>query len=214
MNSPDPTLGDAATPGSPESAMSLAEALDRMLHCGVAMQGNVAVGLAGVDLLFLDLRVLLASIDTIWPNGMPSGLMTISGPNGPISSPPPSSPDAAAAAQPASAKAGALSPAMGKASARSIHSAAALPEPQDAAANPTPAKGLVRLVLTLVKLLHDVMERQALRRMDHNRLSAAEVEAIGMALCTQATEIERLRHLFGFSERDLALDLGLFDGAT
>ncbi len=202
--------------------MSLAEALDRMLHCGVAVQGNVAVGLAGVDLLYLDLRVLLASIDTIWPNGMPSGLMTIGGPTGPISSPPPSphavaaappsSPDAAAAAQPASAKASALSAAMDEASARNLHSAAALLEPQDAAANPTPAKGLVRLVLTLVKLLHDVMERQALRRMDHDRLSAAEIEAVGVALCTQATEIERLRHLFGFSERDLALDLGLFEG--
>ena len=194
--------------------MSLAEALDRMLHCGVAVQGNVAVGLAGVDLLFLDLRVLLASIDTIWPNGMPSGLMTIGGPNGPISSAPPSLSEAAAAAQPAVAEASGLSPTRDEASARNLHSAATRLELPDAEANPTPAKGLVRLVLTLVKLLHDVMERQALRRMDHDRLSAAEIEAVGMALCTQATEIERLRHLFGFSERDLALDLGLFDGAT
>jgi hypothetical protein len=37
----------------------------------VSVQGNVTIGLADVDLLFLDLRLLLGSVDTIWPEGRP-----------------------------------------------------------------------------------------------------------------------------------------------
>ncbi len=213
-NRPEPARSAAAAPRSAESAMSLAEALDRLIHRGVAIQGNVAVGLAGVDLLFLDLRVLLASIDTIWPEGAPDGLMKVTAPAGPRSAPPPtpSSLTQPAAAPPVPPQTSALGTAMEETAMRRIDSDAALSAPQRDAASPTPAKGLVRLVLSLVKLLHDVMERQALRRMDHDRLSAADIEAVGMALCAQATEIERLRRLFGFSERDLALELGLFEG--
>ena len=44
------------------------------------------------------------------------------------------------------------------------------------------ARGLVRLVLTLVKLLHDVLERQAVRRMEAGRLTEVPVEDVGTAL--------------------------------
>ena len=37
----------------------------------MSVQGNVTIGLADVDLLFLDLRLLLGSVDTIWPEGRP-----------------------------------------------------------------------------------------------------------------------------------------------
>lgn len=193
--------------------MSLAEALDRMIHRGVAVQGNVAIGLAGVDLLFLDLRVLLASIDTIWPEGPPEGLMEITGPKDPRPAAPASPPSPLAhAPAPAAAQTSAFRAAIDAATARCGGSEANLLAPRQELASQSTAKGLIRLVLTLVKLLHDVMERQALRRMDRNRLSADEIEAVGMALCAQATEIERLRQLFGISERDLGLDLGLVEG--
>ena len=51
--------------------LCLADALDRILHRGVSLQGNLTIGLADVDLLFLDLRLLLGSIDAIWPDGRP-----------------------------------------------------------------------------------------------------------------------------------------------
>jgi hypothetical protein len=68
--------------------------------------------------------------------------------------------------------------------------------------------GLGQLVLTLVKLLHELLEKQAIRRMEGGALSDEEIERLGTALMRQAEEIERLRKEFGLTEEDLNLDLG------
>ncbi|MCX4028915.1 gas vesicle protein K [Endozoicomonas sp. SM1973] len=68
--------------------------------------------------------------------------------------------------------------------------------------------GLGQLVLTLVKLLHELLERQAIRRMDAGSLTDEEVEQLGIALMQQAAEIDRLCEAFGLVEEDLNLDLG------
>jgi hypothetical protein len=68
--------------------------------------------------------------------------------------------------------------------------------------------GLGQLVLTLVKLLHELLERQAIRRIDAGSLSKAEIERLGLTLMRQAQQIERLRKEFGLEEEDLNLDLG------
>lgn len=68
--------------------------------------------------------------------------------------------------------------------------------------------GLARLVLTLVQLLHDVLERQAIRRMENDTLTPDEVERIGQALMKQAEEIRRICEAFGIDPEDLDIDLG------
>jgi Gas vesicle protein K len=68
--------------------------------------------------------------------------------------------------------------------------------------------GLGQLVLTLVKLLHELLERQALRRIDGGSLSDEQIERLGLTLMRQAEEIDRLRKEFGLEEQDLNLDLG------
>jgi hypothetical protein len=68
--------------------------------------------------------------------------------------------------------------------------------------------GLGQLVLTLVKLLHELLERQALRRIEAGTLSPDEVERIGLTLMRQAEEIKRLQREFGLNDEDLNLDLG------
>jgi len=68
--------------------------------------------------------------------------------------------------------------------------------------------GLGQLVLTLIKLLHEVLERQALRRIDAGSLSEEQIERLGLTLMQQAEEIDRLRREFGLDEEDLNLDLG------
>lgn len=68
--------------------------------------------------------------------------------------------------------------------------------------------GLGQLVLTLVKLLHELLERQAIRRMEAGSLTDTEIEALGVTLMMQAQEIERLRKEFGLEDEDLNLDLG------
>jgi hypothetical protein len=69
-------------------------------------------------------------------------------------------------------------------------------------------RGLGQLVLTVVKLLHVLLERQAIRRVDGGDLDEEEIEQLGLALMRQSEEIERLRRLLGLEDQDLNLDLG------
>ena len=68
--------------------------------------------------------------------------------------------------------------------------------------------GLAQLVLTLVKLLHELLERQGIRRIEGGTLTEAEIERLGLTLMRQARELERLRQEFGLEEEDLNIDLG------
>jgi hypothetical protein len=74
------------------------------------------------------------------------------------------------------------------------------------------ANGLAQLVLTLVKLLHDVLEKQAIRRMESGRLTAEQVEQVGQTLKRQAEEIERLCEVFDLDPSDLDLSVGTVQG--
>jgi hypothetical protein len=86
-----------------------------------------------------------------------------------------------------------------------------LPSPHRLNIDPENVKnGLGQLVLTLVKLLNELLERQAIRRMESGYLCNDEIERLGFTLMRQAEEIERLRELFGLEEEDLNLDLGPF----
>jgi hypothetical protein len=75
--------------------------------------------------------------------------------------------------------------------------------------DPEKAKnGLGQLVLTLVKVIHELLELQAIRRIDSGSLMDEEIENIGMTLMKQAEEIDRLRKEFNLEEEDLNIDLG------
>lgn len=75
--------------------------------------------------------------------------------------------------------------------------------------DPEKAKnGIAQLVLALVKFLHELLERQAVRRMEGGTLTDPEVEKLGVALMKQTEELERLRKELGLEEEDLNLDLG------
>lgn len=54
------------------SNVELAEALDRVLNRGAVLRGDVVISVADVDLLYLDLRVVLSSIDTAMAEGVRS----------------------------------------------------------------------------------------------------------------------------------------------
>ena len=68
--------------------------------------------------------------------------------------------------------------------------------------------GLGQLVLTLVKLLHELLERQGIRRIEAGSLTEDQIERLGLTLMRQAQEIDRLRQEFGLEEEDLNIDLG------
>jgi hypothetical protein len=68
--------------------------------------------------------------------------------------------------------------------------------------------GLAQLVLTLVELLRELLERQALRRIDAGSLDSGEIERLGATFLRLTEEIERLKQYFGFTDEDLNLNLG------
>ncbi len=68
--------------------------------------------------------------------------------------------------------------------------------------------GLGRLALTLIKLLHELLKRQAMRRIEAGSLSEDQIERLAATLKQQGRQIERLRNEFGLQEEDLNLDLG------
>jgi Gas vesicle protein K len=69
-------------------------------------------------------------------------------------------------------------------------------------------RGLVSLVLTIVELLRQLMERQALRRVDQGTLTDDQVEKVGRTLMSLEERMGELREHFGLSAEDLNLDLG------
>ncbi|MGQ5259354.1 gas vesicle protein K [Micromonospora sp. ZYX-F-536] len=69
-------------------------------------------------------------------------------------------------------------------------------------------RGLASLVLTVVELLRQLMERQALRRVDLGDLTEEQVERIGVTLMALEEQMAGLREHFGLAPEDLNLDLG------
>src|SRR5690348_6588217 len=68
--------------------------------------------------------------------------------------------------------------------------------------------GLARLVLTVIELLREVLEHQAIRRMDGGTLTDEQVERLGLALLKLNERMEELKTTFGLTDADLNIDLG------
>jgi hypothetical protein len=69
-------------------------------------------------------------------------------------------------------------------------------------------RDLARLVLTLIELLRQLMERQALRRVEAGSLCDDEIERLGQTFMKLETRMEELKVIFGLSDEDLNLNLG------
>jgi hypothetical protein len=69
-------------------------------------------------------------------------------------------------------------------------------------------KGLAQLVLTLIELLRQLMERQALRRIDGGSLTADEIERLGETFMLLEERMNELKEAFEIEDEELNLDLG------
>lgn len=69
-------------------------------------------------------------------------------------------------------------------------------------------QGLAQLVLTLIEFLRQVLERQAVRRMDGGSLTDEEVERVGLALMKLEEKVHELAEHFGLRPSDLNINLG------
>ncbi|MCG8354620.1 MAG: gas vesicle protein K [Kiloniellales bacterium] len=70
------------------------------------------------------------------------------------------------------------------------------------------ADDLVRLVLALVETVRQLVERQAIRRVESGSLSEDEVERLGVTLLRLEERMGELKAQFGIEEDGLSLHLG------
>lgn len=68
--------------------------------------------------------------------------------------------------------------------------------------------GVAKLVLTLVEFIRQVLEHQAIRRMEGGSLTDEEVERLGLALLRLEERLDEVKDVFGLADEDLNVDLG------
>lgn len=92
-----------------------------------------------------------------------------------------------------------------------------MPEPDERAAGPSRRveidkdavqRDLMKLVLTVIELLRQLMERQAIRRVDQGDLTDQEEEDLGTSLMLLQEAMDDLTEQFGLTASDLNIDLG------
>jgi hypothetical protein len=69
-------------------------------------------------------------------------------------------------------------------------------------------RGLAQLVLTVIELLRQLMERQALHRVENGTVDDAAIERLGLAFMRLDERMKELKLIFDLSDEDLNIDLG------
>lgn len=185
------------------SGGSLVDAVDNLLNKGVLLNGELNLSLANVDLVYARVSLLLCAADFMLPGGETQvhtrlhGQREARGDGSPSRSPAPSP---------------ALTPAPGRVH-HATGSASMFPAPPSVdrdsqAASSEAQRSVIRLVLTLVEFVRQLLERQAIRRMEGGTLTAAETEDVGRALMLLEDVLRELGDRFGLQPGDLNLDLG------
>jgi hypothetical protein len=227
---PPPAVADELLDDRPET--SLLDLVDNLLDRGVLTRGEVVLGLAGVDLIYLRLSALLCAADRVLPASGAGGEQPPGGPPGPPEALVRESPAAAERgaepaepASPASAPTAASAPSTGPGVAGDdVHPLgtdeldALRGELETRTAEASPARwnadpenaqrAVAKLVLTLVDFLRQLMERQAIRRMEAGTVTEDEVERLGLALMRLEETLHEMAARFGIPPEDLNLDLG------
>ena len=71
-------------------------------------------------------------------------------------------------------------------------------------------KGLIQLVLAIINLVKELMEKQAIHRIEAGSLTENQVNDIGETLLKLDEKISELRNDYGISEEDLEIDLNKY----
>lgn len=69
-------------------------------------------------------------------------------------------------------------------------------------------RDLFKLVLTVIELVRQLMEKQALRRVDEGDLTDEQVEGLGLGLMHLEQAMQELKDRYGLTTADLNIDLG------
>ena len=167
-----------------EKNATLVDALDKVLEKGAVINGEIAIGLADVDLLFLGLRLILTSI---------SKAEEVSGKNYSFHDRSMTPADRAYIQK--------LEREIEQIE-KNIPASIQLDTPQKA------EKGIAKLVLALVELIRRLLEKEAFRRIKRGSLSEAEIQKLGLSLKAVKRKVEQMQALFGIADDELNIDLG------
>lgn len=177
-------------------SVTLLDIADRLLDTGVVLDGEATISVADVDLIYLGLNVALTSVDRMRRVG--SGTLADQVP--PRSAPTtPNGP-------------GAMSASLLEEEAAAVRSEfervkADLPERVNVDPDEV-ERGLAKLVLTIVEFVRQLLERQAVRRMQHGTLTEEEVERVGIALERLDSKMTEMASRFGLRREELSMKLG------
>jgi hypothetical protein len=165
--------------------VALVDVLDRLLEKGVVAKGEVAIRLADVDLIFVQIQLLATSLSRVaeWQEDVRTKGQT----------------------QEEMKQDMAYIEKLDEAIKKTQE---AIPRKIDGNKAEDLEKGLARLVLTLVELIRRLMEREAVRQVRVKQLTTIQTQKLGMALKTLAVKMEELKNVFDLDEDELNIDLG------
>jgi hypothetical protein len=166
--------------------------VDNLIDKGLALDTEVVLGLADIDLIYVRAGALLAAADHVFPRR--PGHRQRSDPT-----PRPGSPSPAISLARHATRA---VPPTVRTNSESVAMAPSATAPDDA------SRSVIRLVLTLVEFIRQLLERQAVRRVRERTLTAEEIERLGTALMRLESTVHELAERHGLGPTDLNLDLG------
>ncbi len=178
--------------------VTLIDALDKVLEKGAVINGDVAIRVADVDLIYLGLRVILTSIskaeEMSGKNWRSFGTdYHLHGSAGSLQGREPTQEELEYLAK--------LEKEIRRAEAN-------IPKLIDAGSPKKAEQGIAKLVLTLVELLRRLMEKEVMRRMQRGSLSNIEIQKLGMTFKALEKKMQELKTVFGLEDEELNLDLG------
>ena len=179
------TLANIATSGRPpiEERVTLIDALDKVLEKGAVLDGEVVIRMADIDLVFIGLKLLITSISRaeVLRRGEDSS--------------------GGAVSKEDEEYIRSLEQEIERAE-RNIPIIIEASDPKKA------EKGIAQLVLTLVKLIKDLMYREAKRRITKGNLSEVEIQKLGLTFKALDKKIDEMKAIFGLEDEELNIDLG------
>lgn len=177
---------------------TLVDVLDQAIDAGVVVSGDVVLSVADVDLVHVGLRLLLRGIDGAPPADVPG----ITG----DAIPPPAGVTTARGRPPPRVTAHADD---GRVPDPSAGLERLLAAGRSGELDPHGVqRGLAALVLAIVDLLRELMERRAIDRMASRTVDAAEVERLGRTFLALRERLAELKDAFGLTDDDLDVHLG------
>jgi len=168
---------------SDDKNASLVDALDTVIDKGAVVQGDIVVRIADLDLLAISLKIVLVSMSRLQTQqGKRTDKVNINEMGDEVY--------------------------LKKMEDQIEKAQAHINQMINAGSEKEAESGLAQLVLTLIKLITDLVEREAMRRVGGGQLTQTEMQKLGLNLQAIETKIKELRLVFGLKEEDLNLDLG------